>query len=130
MIRFIRKIPLLLALLSAAVVQAAPAPIQILSATVRDQKIAGATVIVQKDGAQSTRTETDAQGAARLPDNVANNGDAMLIVKKSGFSDLVVKCPCAGLTYAMSPVMKNLDGMRVVLTWGSTPRDLDLHVSY
>ncbi|QSN63520.1 YfaP family protein [Caballeronia sp. M1242] len=130
MIRSIRRLPILLAFLSAAIAQAAPAPIQVLSATVRDQKISGAAVFVQNDGAQSIRTETDAQGAAPLPDDVADSGSAMLIIKKTGYSDLVVKCPCAGLTYAMSPVMKNLDGMRVVLTWGATPRDLDLHVSY
>jgi hypothetical protein len=54
----------------------------------------------------------------------------MLIIKKSGFSDLVVKCPCNGLTYAMSPVLKGLDSVRVVLNWGSTPRDLDSHLIF
>lgn len=123
--------PLLLALLLAAgAAQAANAPIQILSATVRDQKIAGATVILQKNGAQSTQTQSDAQGAAQLPDDVANDGNATLIIKKSGYSDLVAKCPCSGLSYALSPVMKNLDGMRVVLTWGARPGDLDLHASF
>lgn len=34
------------------------------------------------------------------------------------------------MTYALSPVMKNLDGMRIVLTSGRTPRDLDSHLSY
>ncbi|WP_250519353.1 MULTISPECIES: tetratricopeptide repeat protein [unclassified Caballeronia] len=61
---------------------------------------------------------------------MANDSKVLLIIKKAGYSGLVAKCPCAGLSYALSPVMKNLDGMRVVLTWGQRPRDLDLHVSY
>ncbi len=61
---------------------------------------------------------------------MANDSKVLLIIKKAGYSDLVARCPCAGLSYALSPVMKNLDGMRVVLTWGQRPRDLDLHVSY
>lgn len=123
--------PLILALLAAAgSVHAAAAPIQVLSATVRDQKIAGATVIMQKNGAQSTQTQSDAQGNAQLSADLASDSNAMVIIKKSGYSDLVAKCPCSGLSYALSPVMKNLDGMRVVLTWGAHPSDLDLHASF
>jgi len=32
------------------------------------------------------------------------------------------------MTYGISHAMKNLDGVRVVLTWGSTPADLDSHL--
>jgi uncharacterized protein YfaP (DUF2135 family) len=110
--------------------QAATAPIQVLSATVRDQKIAGATVIVQKNGAQSVRVQSDSNGSVQLPGDIADDGNALLIIKKDGYADLVTTCPCAGLSFALSPAMKSLDGMRVVLTWGARPADLDLHVSY
>ncbi len=104
--------------------------VQILSATIKDQKIADATVILQKNGEQSFTGETDAQGMANLNGAFADDSSALLIVKKPGYSDLVVKCPCAGMTYAISPVMKNLDGMRVVLNWGAEPADLDSHIVF
>jgi hypothetical protein len=130
MFRSIKKLSLMAMLLCAVSAQAATAPVQVLSATVRDQKISDATVILQKDGAQSTRAQSDAQGNAQLPADLASDAGALIIIKKPGYSDLVAKCPCTGLSYALSPVMKNLDGMRVVLSWGQSPRDLDLHVSY
>ena len=43
---------------------------------------------------------------------------------------MVTKGPFGGLTYALSPVMEDLDGMRIVLSWGSSPQDLDSHISY
>jgi hypothetical protein len=104
--------------------------IQVLSATVRDQKIEGATVILQRNGAQSEAVTTDAQGNAPLPQDQSGDSNSLIIIKKEGYSDLVAKCPCSGLTYALSPVMQNLDGLRVVLTWGAQPPDLDLHVAF
>jgi hypothetical protein len=59
-----------------------------------------------------------------------DDASTLVILKKDGYSTLVAKCPCDGLTYALSPVMGNLDGLRVVLTWGKTPADLDAHISY
>lgn len=53
-----------------------------------------------------------------------------MIVKKEGYSNLVVKCSCAGMTYAISPAMTSLDGMRVVLSWGEKPFDLDSHLIF
>ncbi len=104
--------------------------VQILSATVKDQKIDKATVILQKNGEQSATATTDAQGQVSLKSAIADDATALLIVKKQGYSNLVVKCPCAGMTYAISPVMKNLDGLRIVLNWGATPQDLDSHIAY
>ena len=104
--------------------------IQILSATVKDQKIDNANVILQKNGEQSATAKTDAQGQASLKSSIADDASALLIVKKDGYSNLVVKCPCAGMTYAISPVMKGLDGMRIVLNWGANPLDLDSHIVY
>ncbi len=107
-----------------------PAQIQILSAVVKDQKIPGATVIMQKNGQQSVTATTNDQGMASLAPAFEDDESALLIVKKDGYSNLVVKCPCKGMSYAISPVMTNLDGMRVVLNWGKMPQDLDLHVAF
>ncbi len=130
MSRLIRKVSALALFLGTVSAYAATTQIQVLSATVKDQKISGARVILQKNGAQSVGTTSDERGSADMLIDAANDSGTLLIIKKAGYSDLVVKCPCGGLSYALSPVMKNLDGMRVVLTWGEDPADLDLHVAY
>ena len=104
--------------------------VQILSATVKDKQIDGATVTLQKNGEQSATGTTNAQGQVSLQTTFPDDAGALLIVKKAGYSNLVVKCPCAGTTYAISPVMTTLDGMRIVLNWGANPHDLDSHVVY
>ncbi|PWD71110.1 YfaP family protein [Pectobacterium versatile] len=104
--------------------------IEVLSATVKDKKIDDATVILQKNGAQSVTARSDVAGRAALNAPFDVDQDSLLIIKKTGYSDLVVKCPCDGMTYAISPVMKSLDGMRIVLTWGEKPDDLDSHLIY
>ena len=104
--------------------------IQILNAIVKDQVVAGATVTLQKNGEQSVSALTNAQGQASFPVKFVDDQTTLLIVKKPGYSNLVVKCPCAGTTYAISPVMTSLDGMRVVLNWGANPSDLDSHLVY
>lgn len=85
---------------------------------------------LQRNGAQSVSGTTNTSGSISLGTSFADNKDALLIVKKEGDSNLVVKCPCAGMTYAISPVMTNLDGMRVVLSWGEKPFDLDSHLIF
>ncbi|HFN7949651.1 TPA: tetratricopeptide repeat protein [Escherichia coli] len=109
---------------------AADVSIDILSATVKDKRIEGASVTLQRNGAQSVTGITNTSGSISLGTSFADNKDALLIVKKEGYSNLVVKCPCAGMTYAISPVMTNLDGMRVVLSWGEKPFDLDSHLIF
>lgn len=109
---------------------AAPVNIDVLSATVKDKRIDGATVTLQRNGAQSVTSNTNASGQAVLSSSFPDDQDSLLIIKKDGYSNLVVKCPCAGMTYAVSPVMTNLDGMRVVLTWGKNPADLDSHLMF
>ncbi|MEG2446171.1 MAG: hypothetical protein RSB22_09015, partial [Acinetobacter sp.] len=104
--------------------------IHVLSATVKDQNIANAQVILQKNGEQSASTSTNADGRATVNSSSANGADNLLIIKKSGYSTLVAKCPCDGMTYALSPVLKNLNSMRIVLNWGQSPLDLDSHLSY
>ena len=105
--------------------------IQLLSAVKKDTPIADAEVIFQKTGETSVKITSDAQG------KVFYNGfggidsqETMMLIKKPGFSTLVAKCPCNGLTYALSPNMQNLDGIRIVLTWGKNPPDLDSHLAY
>jgi hypothetical protein len=104
--------------------------VQILSATIRDQKIDGASVTLQKNGEQSIVATTDPLGHVQLPDTLAADPLALVIVRKAGYSDLVAKCPCVGMTYALSPVMDKLDGMRIVLNWGAHPDDLDGHLAF
>lgn len=109
---------------------AAPVNIDVLSATIKDKRIDGATVTLQRNGAQSVSGNTNASGQVNLTSSFPDDQDSLLIVKKEGYSNLVVKCPCDGMTYAVSPVMTNLDGMRVVLTWGRNPADLDSHLMF
>jgi hypothetical protein len=104
--------------------------VQILSATVRDQKIAAATVILQRNGEPSSSSTTDPEGIARLSEAAAADPAALLIVRHPGYSDLIAKCPCTGMTYALSPTMEKLDGMRIVLNWGNQPQDLDGHLAF
>ncbi|MDY7550617.1 tetratricopeptide repeat protein [Pseudomonas veronii] len=111
-------------------IQAEQLPIEVLSAVVKDQKIADAEVLLQRNGAQNVVGRTNTQGQVTLTSEAADDASNLLIIKKPGYSNLVVKCPCAGMTYAISPVMENLDGLRVVLTWGKTPRDLDSHMIF
>jgi Tetratricopeptide repeat len=127
----LRTLSLILLVASPPAIRAESASnVQILSATVRDQKIGGATVILQKNGEQSSSVLTNPQGQAPLNDSVASEPSALLIVRKAGYSDLVAKCPCVGMTYAISPVMEKLDSMRIVLNWGKSPDDLDGHLAY
>ena len=116
--------------LTAADAGAETVGVQILSAVVKDQRIAGATVIVQKNGSTSGTGTTDAQGVSNVNTEFADSDASLVIVKKPGYSNLVAKCPCKGMTYALSPVMTNLDGLRVVLNWGATPADLDSHIAF
>lgn len=104
--------------------------VQVLSATIKDKRIDRAEVILQKNGAQSVSGYTDASGNVTINAPFADDANATMIIKKPGYSTLVVKGPNNGLTYAISPVMQNLDGMRVVLSWGQNPSDLDAHLAY
>lgn len=109
---------------------AAPLDIHVLSATVKDQNIANAEVILQKNGEKSASNITNAQGRTTVESNANDSAENLLIIKKAGYSTLVAKCPCDGMTYALSPVLKNLNSMRIVLNWGKSPSDLDSHLSY
>lgn len=110
--------------------QATAGEISVLSAVVKDQTIEDAKVTWQRNGDSSKRAVTSSAGKAKVPADLIDDAETTMIINKPGYSTLVVKCPCDDFTYALSPVMQNLDGLRAVLTWGSTPRDLDSHLSY
>ncbi|MCB2388392.1 YfaP family protein [Thalassolituus alkanivorans] len=109
---------------------AAALEVKVLSAVVKDEKIADAKITWQRNGESSVSATSTANGVASASSTLADDNDTTMIIDKAGYSTLVVKCPCDGFTYALSPVMQNLDGLRVVLTWGSTPSDLDSHLTY
>lgn len=104
--------------------------ILVLSAIVKNKAIQNAKVIFQKNGLTSITNYTDANGKTTIPIQYRNDSDVVVIIKKDGYSPLITKCLCAGLTYAISPTMQELDGVRIVLSWGKSPRDLDSHLSY
>ena len=72
-------------------VYAADVNIDILSATVKDKRIEGASMTLQRNGAQSVSGTTNASGSVNLGSTFADDQDALLIVKKEGYSNLVVK---------------------------------------
>jgi hypothetical protein len=130
------RLVLVFSLLVVIAAPAAAAPgfsVQILSATTKDKVVSGAQVIFQKDGQTSVTTTTDGAGKASAENTLgADDKTVSMIVKKEGFSPLVVSCPCAGMSYAISETLgqQRLEAFRVVLNWGKAPRDLDLHAVY
>lgn len=119
-------------MLLGSVIYAQQTEIQVLSAVVKDQVIPGAQVIFQKNGESSITATTDNRGKINIPSPFGGVDDASvtLIIKKDGYSTLVTKGPCRGLTYALSPTMNNLDGLRVILHWNQNPLDVDSHLAY
>ncbi len=106
--------------------------IQVLSATVKNKVVAGAKITFQKQGESSVAGKTNSRGKIVLspaPFNGIDDDSVLLIIKAAGYSNLVVKCPCNGLTYALSDRMKR-SSIRVVLNWGAKPLDLDSHLSF
>lgn len=104
--------------------------ILVLSAVVKDKTIGNAQVIFQKNGETSVPVYTNQSGKVNIPTEYKDDQNLTIIIKKEGYSTLVSKCPCGGLTYAISPIMQELDGLRIVLSWGSSPLDIDSHLSY
>ncbi len=108
-----------------------PLTVHILSATAKDKVVPGAEVTLQKEGQPSQVTVSDDQGTATITSAFGvDDGTVSMIVKKEGFSPLVVKCPCDGMSYAISETLQKIEQFRVVLNWGRQPSDIDLHVVY
>ena len=102
----------------------------VLSAIVKDKVIPNAEVIFQKNGQTSVTRTTNSSGKVTIPQGFSDDSDLLVIIKKPGYSPLITKCLCGGLTYAISPTIQNLDGLRIVLNWGRSPEDIDSHLSY
>lgn len=125
-------LPVFLLMISIPEVFSQRTQIQILSATVKDKTIPGAQVIFQKNGETSVTATTDDQGKINIgsPFGGVDDASVTMIIKKEGYSTLVTKGPFNGLTYALSPSMTALDGLRMVLNWNGSPADMDSHISY
>src|SRR5688572_24051284 len=98
--------------------------IKLLSATVKDKVVPDATLTFQTSGKPSVKSTTNAQGVAAFaaaPFPGKDDASVSLIIEKTGFSSLVVQCPCMGLTYALSENMTRAGSIRVVLNWGQSP---------
>ncbi len=104
--------------------------ILVLSAVVKNKVISNAQVIFQKNGETSIPVLSNSEGLVEIPAIYQDDPNVTLIIKKEGYSTLVSKCRCGGLTYAISPYMEALDGMRIVLSWDKQPLDIDSHLSY
>ena len=119
-----------LALIFSNKVSAQNISIQVLSAVEKDKVISNAEVMIQRNGESSAKSLTNNQGRTTINSGFPDDSNTLLIIKKDNYSSLVVKCPCNDMTYALSPYMKNLDGMRIVLNWGKNPYDLDSHLTF
>ncbi len=104
--------------------------IKVLDATIKDAVVADAYVFIQKNGEKSGIGKTDANGEMQAAGILQNDENTLLIIQKEGYSTLVVKCPCWGYTYALSPTMQDDKDIRVVLSWGAQPLDLDIHATF
>jgi|TARA_Y100000296_G_C5178782_1_gene261907 tetratricopeptide (TPR) repeat protein len=101
--------------------------ISLLSATEKDKAVGNVEIILQQQGKRSISRFSDDQGAVIIPEEF-DSDETTAIFKKDGFSTFITKCPCNGLTYALSETMSSLDGIRIVLTWNNKVRDLDAHL--
>lgn len=121
---------LFLTILSITIYAQSSSEVLVLSAIVKDKVIPNAEVIFQKNGEASITKYTNTSGKVTIPSKYVNDAEVVMIIKKQGYSSLVTKCLCNGLTYAISPTMQELDGMRIVLSWDNSPQDIDSHLSY
>jgi hypothetical protein len=107
--------------------------IKVLSSTIKNKTIADAKVTLQRNGASSVTGKTSSEGVCVFspsPFGGVDDSTVQMIIEKPGYSTLVVKGPCNGLTYALSESMVQADGTRVVLSWGEKPEDMDSHLCF
>ncbi|MBR2111472.1 MAG: hypothetical protein IJ950_00700 [Helicobacter sp.] len=124
-----KKLLMLMALCTYVVF--ADTSVSVLDATIKGKTLSDVEVTFQKSGESSIKTKTNSSGIATLPTPFGNDSaDVMMILKKDGYASMTVKCPCNGFVYAMSPVLTNLDSIRVVLQWADAPKDMDLHAYF
>ncbi|MGH8079696.1 MAG: YfaP family protein, partial [Lysobacter sp.] len=104
--------------------------VRVISATIADQPIDGAALELTREGQPTLAAISDAQGRAALDSAALRDRAARLSVRKAGYAELLAQCPCDGADYALSPAMRSLDGLRVVLGWNDASLDLDSHLSF
>ncbi len=118
--------------------------VKVLSATVKSQAIDDAELVLQKDGEDSISARTDKQGKAHINKPFGgfirslfggtaegvDDSTVTMTVKKKGYSDLVVKCPCSNQIQALSPTLPDKDAFRIVLLWDEKPADLNAYLTY
>lgn len=104
--------------------------VTVLSATIADQRIEGARVELRREGRDALSASSDAHGRAALDPDALHDPSARLSIRKPGYAELLAQCPCAGDSYALSPALASLDGLRVVLSWDAPGVDLDAHLSF
>lgn len=126
---FFRLAALLWLGMLAGSVQAQALSIQVLDALAKGAPLADAQVQLQQ-GTTQVAGSTDAQGRVTLTAQVADSPASELLIRKAGYADLRVKCPCQGLNFALSPVLENPESLRIVLSWSAPGEDLDAHLSY
>lgn len=115
---------------SACAAEPGDGAVVVLSATVADQRIEGASVELRRDGLPTLAASSDAQGRAGLDPAALADPAARLSIRKPGYAELLAQCPCSDRRYALSPALASLDGLRVVLSWDAPGVDLDAHLSF
>lgn len=58
--------------------------VEVLSAVVKDQKISGAQVVIQRNGEQFISSLSDDSGNAQIGNNPTDTNDSLIIIKKVG----------------------------------------------
>ncbi|HXB97834.1 MAG TPA: hypothetical protein VNZ54_07245, partial [bacterium] len=130
---FVSGLALGMAVLAGASHAADSISIKVESAVVKDQVIPEAKITFKQDNNLVPAGRTDVNGmlvVSPAPFGGADTRDHIVLIEKEGYSPLAVKCPCNGMTYAISPDMQGLDELRVVLSWGDQPQDLDGHLVF
>ncbi len=79
-VKFLASAAALLTLISLGAHAANGIDVQILSATIKDKQIENATVILQKNGEQSSTAATNPQGKVSLNTTFADDSSVLLIV--------------------------------------------------
>lgn len=107
--------------------------VNVLDASVKGQVVKGAKVTFIKGRQKVEAGYTDEHGRIVLEDGIfggIDNSSIKIRIEKEGYATLETKGPFNGLTFALSKKMEELDGFRVVLSWGENPQDIDSHLTF
>ena len=104
--------------------------VTVLSATVKDQPIAGARVSLGRSIQPDLVATTEALGRALLDEHYLADSNTRIVIRREGYATFEAMCPCTGRTYALSPDQQGLDSIRIVLTWHGKASNLEGHLRY